>query len=375
MTIESLPPRAGVGRDTDVGPSRQLRVEVVCSRDQLCRLEESWSRLHQREARASGWTAPQLLVPFQQAYFPGYRPRVLVVRDADGTLRGILPLALEFRRVGPIYLRRVVALAGTQVVYPDAVIEPGAEPLVMPALTSALRRMSWDEIRLRWVEPGAHLLHVAHGLAQGVPELRQEPGDPLWKLSLRNQQELPRGSTRKEMLRRLRRLHERGEIIIGWEPEDRLAAAAEEFVLLHTRLKDHQQQIAFYRMGSARHDSPEWLVEEFAAGRAGLFSVRCDGQLIASAIILRHRERACCFRFAWEPAFATFGLGIMVVTKAIEACRERGDLDFDMGPGVEPYKGEFATRGGSTVTLTATRNTWRTRLARRWLRIRSLHEP
>jgi CelD/BcsL family acetyltransferase involved in cellulose biosynthesis len=353
-----------------IEPDTSLRIELMRSPTQVAELEPAWSRLHQQDPRASGWTEPHLLVPFQRMYFPGYRPHVFVARDAAGTVRGILPLAIQMRRVGPVYSRRIVPLAGTQTPYPDAVIEPGAESAVMPALASALGQMSWDELGMRWVHPDSHLLHPEHGLAHALPELRWAAGDPLWTVALHERTKLLQGRARKEMSRCLRRLQERGEITIGWEPPERLMTAARDFVDLNSRLKEHQQQLPFYRLGSAGDDSPSWLQQESAAGRADLFTIRDRGRLIAGAIILRHRMHACGFRAAWEPTLAAFGLGIMVVTTAMESCRGRGDQDFDLAPGDKPYKANWASRGDNTMTLTATRSTWRSRLAARWLALR-----
>ena len=350
------------------GPA--LRVEILRTHGQLADLQAEWSRLHQRDTHSSAWTEPHLLCAFNRMYVPTHRPLVLVARAADGTARGVLPLAFERHRVGPVYLRRIVPLAGAQVCYPDAVIDPGTGATVMAALATALGQMPWDELRFRWVKPDSHLLNATHGLGHGVPELRSEPGDPLWQPVLLDQRELLHGGARKEMLRRSRRLSERGTITIGWESPERVVGTAAEFVALHTRLKDFQKQLAFYRLGTAGHDSPQWLGQESAAGRAGLFTIRCDGALIAGAIILRHRDRAACFRVAWDPTFATFGLGILLMTRAMEACRERGDRNFDVGHGVETYKGNWASRDGQTMTISATRDTWRSEVARRWLALR-----
>jgi CelD/BcsL family acetyltransferase involved in cellulose biosynthesis len=343
-----------------------LAVDVVSSQQRLAELEEVWSHLHQRDAHASGWTEPHLLFEFQRMYFPAHRPLVLVARDGIGTVHGILPLAMEAHRVGPVYLRRVVPLANWQTCYPDAVIEPGTESTVMPALANALGQMAWDELKLLWVKPDSHLLHPVHGLAGGIPELRREPGLPLWIRALQGEHVLTREKTQKEGARRFRRLSERGAIKIGWEPLDRIVSATQEFVALHSRLKDHQKQRAYYRLGNAAGAFPEWMRHQTTAGRADLFAVRCDDTLIAGKIILRHRRDASSYRTAWEPGLATFGLGILIMTEAIEACRARGDLGFDLGPGVEAYKSEWASQSGQTTTLRATRNTWRSRLARRW---------
>ena len=352
-------------------PGSLLRVDVVHTRTGIDRLEPEWSRLHQADSRANGWTEPHLLVAFDRAYFPAHRPRVLVVRDHDGTVQGILPLALEARRVGPLFLRRIVSMAGTQTSYPDAVVAPGAEASVVTTLVRALARLQWDELRLRWVEPGAHLLHTKYGLASAVPELRSEPGDPLWLVDLREPGGPLRHSAQMDIARCARRLRERGELVIGWEPPERLALAARQFVEMHTRLKRHQKQIAFYAMGSAGEDAPRWLQQEHAAGRAGLFTIRCDGTLIAGEIILRHRGVASNYRTAWDPEWAPFGPGMLLAREAMAACRERGDRTYDMGPGVEPYKEKWAPRGSSTVSVTASRSNWRTGLAARWLALRN----
>lgn len=178
------------------------------------------------------------------------------------------------------------------------------------------------------------------------------------------------------MSRLARQLDATGNIVMGWEaPGAALLQTLADLVELHTRLKRWQRQNMVFLQGSAARDFPPWLAAEVHAGRARVFTIRRDGRLLAGSILLCSHGTAHSYRAAWDPDDARFGLGILITTRVIEACRLAGFTTFDLGPGTEPYKAKWHPEVDTLTDLRETRATLRHHVAQRWLRLRGRSSP
>lgn len=359
--------RFGVVRETPLTCS----VEIIRSTSGLTQVLDAWIRLYEQDPRATPWSDPRLLLAFHRMFVPMVRPRVLTARSADGVLRGVLALGMERRRVGPVFIRRLQSLISWHAVFPDAVVDPDHAPQVLPALARAIAALPAETFSLRRVRDDAWIVDPDLGFLEQFPEVTREAGEPISNVSLQSDRPFLAGQHGKDLRRTLRRLEEHGKVRIGWE-ESGLAVrdAAVEFISMHGRLKAYQQQTRTFTFGTAADAFPDWLAAESVAGRARLFSIRSDERMLGGVVILRAKGVAYSYRAAWEPEFAKYGLGILLVTHAMTACRDAGDSDFDLGPGHESFKHKWQPSVRASVTLDFDRSTWRDRTANAWLRVR-----
>ena len=80
-----------------------LSARVVADRRALDALVPGWNALLEEGARGSLFSTPEWQLTWLDA-IAGSAPRYVVVSDAAGVLRGVLPLAVRRRRVGPLSL-------------------------------------------------------------------------------------------------------------------------------------------------------------------------------------------------------------------------------------------------------------------------------
>ena len=347
-----------------------MDVRVVRQHRDLVALLPDWIRLFERDPRATARSEPHLIHAFHQMFTPEIRPRVLVATDGGGVVRGLLPLGLRLQRIGPIFVRQLVPLIDWHAYFTDAVLDPDQAGDASRALRAALFALPWDQLEIRHIRRESWLLDPKIGIVAGHPQLSQSEGLPAPRITLPTTAAL-RGRSHKDTCRRERALQRSGEIVMGWEPEGpKLLPAAREFVRLHFALKAFQGQTRTFSFGTAERDFPSWLAHEVATGRAGLFTTRRDGTILAASVILRSHQESHSYRAAWAPAATAFGLGILLTTRAIEACSALGDRVFDLGPGIESYKAKWHPESSALVNLSASRSGWRPALAEAWLRLR-----
>lgn len=347
-----------------------IAVRVVSRAIDLRGLLPEWTQLFARDPRATPRNAPHLTYAFHQMFTPDTQPRVLVASDRAGVVRGVLPLGVRRRRIGPVALRELIPLISWHSYYADAVVDPECSAEVCRALRVTLLQSGWDRLVIRHVHRASWLLDPDVGVLSRLPWLQLTEGVPSAMLALTPLPELGRRS-RQDRDRRERALRETGKIRMGWEqPGPGFQKAADDFVRLHTALKRHQRQNCTFRFGSAERDFPLWLEAEVSEGRAGLFSIQRAGVLLAGHVMLRGRQEAHSYRVAWAPEAAAFGLGILQTSRVIEACAALGDRRFDLGPGAEPYKQKWSPQMTTLLDLSGDRGGWRERAAAGWLRLR-----
>jgi CelD/BcsL family acetyltransferase involved in cellulose biosynthesis len=350
-----------------------IRVDVLSRAADLRALLPEWSALYERDPRATPFSDPNLLLPFHAMFVPHVQPRVIIARSADGALRGVLPLGVEYQRVGPIFLRKLQSLISWHAVFPDAVVDAERAAEVLPALARALNSLPWESMVVTRVREDAWLLDSSLGFLEHIPQRQREAGEPAPQVALQPDRPLLPGRDGRELRRTLRRLEELGTMRIGWEAAGTAGREATvEFVAMHGRLKTYQRQTRTFTFGTATRDFPDWLADESGFDRAGLFTLRLNGRMLAGCVVLRAKARACPYRAAWELDVAKYGVGVLLLTELMAACRAAGDLTFELGPGREPYKNKWQPSIHQLTTLRCTRPTWRRRATNAWLRARGL---
>lgn len=351
-----------------------MQVRLLRASRELDTLLPEWSRLFAQDPHANARAAPHLILGFHRIFTPQVRPRVLIATDANGVLRGVLPLGLLAVRVGPIIIRRLVPLIDWHAYYFDATVHPDKSDITCRALADALETTGWDRLEVRHLRAESWLLRSG-GILERLPGMTRADGLPAPRVSLPRAVAL-QGRSADDMHRRERALHRTGAVTMGWEvPGPAFRAAVDAFIAMHTALKEFQQQTATFKYGSGARDFPEWLEGEVIAERARLFTIRRDGSLLAAAVVLCGNGEAHSYRAAWAPGGAEFGLGILQTSRVLEACSVAGERVFDLGPGVEAYKAKWRPHVETLVDVAATGVTGRVAFARTWLRLRGRPSP
>lgn len=347
-----------------------MQVGVIQNRRDLEALLPKWVRLFASDPRATARCEPHLICAFHRMFTPEIRPRVLVAKDQHDVVRGVLPLGLRLHRIGPVFVRHLGPLIDWHAYFTDAIVDPDFGEEVCAALRKALIALPWEELAIRRVRRESWLLDPEFGVMTRLDGVRKAEGDPACRISLPARATLQRKDL-AELRRRERALLDSGEVVTGWETVGpHLLATIHEFVRLHSQLKAFQGQTQTFTLGTANRDFPEWLAAEITAGRAGLFITRRDGQLLAASIVFRSHRTSHSYRTAWAPEAAALGLGTHQTALLLEACSERGDSVYDLGPGSEPHKLKWHPEVPVLVDLTVSRDGWRSTLAAAWLRLR-----
>ncbi|MEO8478716.1 MAG: GNAT family N-acetyltransferase [Gemmatimonadota bacterium] len=291
-----------------------------------------WARLFEATPDVSVTSGPAWWRFIEDTFRPGHEHRLAIVHDA-GRVAGLFPAACTMGR-GRLGARRTLTHAnGAHTYYGDPVVPPDAPPETLRVLGQALRsspdvhRIDLSRVRVPipgWptsVESSADML-VRRGLAaEGI-------------------------STRmlRDIERSVRRLEERGVLVIERLEGSALRGIGPEFALLHTALKEMQQQWAVFldHQGSGERLGPA-LAEGPIAAHAGVVKISLDGRTLGMTLLFHGGGETLSYRVAWDPTEARFGIGALLMREAIGWSADRGDGCFRLGPGDEGYKRKWAT--------------------------------
>lgn len=274
---------------------------------------------------------------------------VLLARDAQRRLVGVLPLARQVHGRGPL-ARRALHFLGSWPEAPehlDAIVEAQDAAAVVEALVGALAAMrhEFDAIELLDLAESSLLQPALARLAQaGGHTLRG------WQW-----QQCPyiacNGSYDKYLMtltqkhrykvrlfgKRLAAAHQVA-LEVAAEPAQ-VKAALEEMFRLHAMrwtLKtddvsgfDDPAVHAFHRLAAER------LAAE---GAIRIFLLRCDGQAVAACYCLVYAGRMYFFQPGFDPAFRKLHVGKVLLGRVIEHCHQQGLREFDFLRGTEDYK-------------------------------------
>jgi CelD/BcsL family acetyltransferase involved in cellulose biosynthesis len=343
-----------------------MHVAVI---DDLAQLDprtvEAWVGL--AEPAGAVYLSPQWYLPWAEA--TGDRPLIVVVREG-AELVGILPLlrrrsALRFAgdRAGDDFFPLVADGADRR------------EVLAAMGRGLALER-GWNRLIARQQRVGADWLE---GLAAGLPRAHarvSRPVDPRPVITppgggYEGYMAGLRRSVRKETRRRRRRLEEPGDVVTTMVGDgDDLGAAIDELLALHD-LRWSQ------RGGSDIRADDRVATRAFARAAAGrgwlrLWLMRVGGRPGAAEMAVRVGPRQVHFMAGFAPQLAPRGVGIVLMSHALEEAIESGAAEIDLGGGASTYKLDYATGtiAFEHVTLLPASSPRRHALAG-WLAVRS----
>jgi CelD/BcsL family acetyltransferase involved in cellulose biosynthesis len=285
----------------------------------------------------------------------GAEPFVPVVRHADGTVMGLLPLV---RSNGDLhYGPKLLSLK------PQVVAAQGLEDAVGLETAEALRRerRDWKSMRLARIPLAAPWLDPLSSLGRGrLAELRTVTGTEVgvgvagrtWQSFLAS-----KGAHFRERvgapLRSLQREHEVRFRLVG-ETDD---AEAETNVLLDLHLArwDVRSGDSNFEIPAVRRFYHRFAVAASRHGWLRLWFMEIDGEQVAGNLCLQLGGRTCGYIAGFEPSWSKASVGMLLLARAIEGAFEEGADVFDLGSGHHAYKRRFADTETSVVELLCAR--------------------
>lgn len=331
-------------------PSRRqgLHVEVLRAGDRLRPLRSSWRALA-GELPFRDWS---WLEPWAEIYVPAGELFVLVAREGDGSVVGLVPWHLDRGAAG-----RVLRWLGVGEVYsdhPGILCREGYEERVARATAAALTvelEPHWDLLDLATVpvkdRTVGWLREALRG--EGCVELRRPHPEMGWRIPLPERwEDFLAGLSRshRKQLRRLVRAFDRSPTMTHRRvesPED-LARVWPTVVDLHQR-----RRAALGDRGA--FDSPLFgpfllrasgiLLEE---GRLGLHWLESEGRIIAIDHQVIDGPVVYSYLVGMSPEHRALRPGALLTALTIRSAIEEGFTGYDLLRGNQPYKAHWGAK-------------------------------
>lgn len=337
--------------------SASLRVETVCTVASFARVRNDWGRLMERAA-ASVFLSWEWLYPWLVRVAPERAPQILLARDPQGELVGLLPLAAEARRLGARTTWRLAFLGESRVGsdFLGMVSAPGWERPVAKLFADSLAAARWDLLDLSDLEEGSLL----------EEEIRGRLGEVSWVRTERRFEcpceEFHPGTTfdgylagrarRANYLRRKRWFERQPGFAIERTTDDRdLQIPMAEFFRLHTARWEGESRPQGIRGTDVRAFHRDAFPLLAALGKAQLFTLRVRGVAVASVYALIHGGRFYYFQAGYDPNWAAKSPGLVLVGETFREALARGLGAYDFLRGTEPYKFDWTSSVRRTVRL------------------------
>lgn len=332
-----------------------LQIDEIGEHDALARLEPEWWALRERSPGATPFQSPAWLIAWWKAFAPG-RLMTLTVRDDRGLI-AVAPLYLEDGPLG----RRILPMGISLSDYIDVLVDPNA-PNGADAIVYHLsrHRERWDA----WEMAG--LGTDAAALALPCPDDcsdASENGETCPVLLLADGSDdagshpaIPAAQRRKLRMARHRIARRQdAKIVAGRElaPRDWMRALVE----LHTHRWEERGEpgvLADLRVQAFHGEAVGSLIER---GIARLFGLVIGSDIAGVYYGFSDRGRAYAYLGGFDPRFAYYSPGTVLLGHAIEHALREGVREFHFLRGGEAYKYAWGAVDRLTLTRTFVRNT------------------
>jgi CelD/BcsL family acetyltransferase involved in cellulose biosynthesis len=356
-----------------------FNVELIDRQDALGEVVDPWRRL--AIARGNAFVTPEWYRAALQTLHEGGRPTVVVVREGNGEVRGVLPM-IEARPTGSPRLASFPGIRFGDLFHPvaadgdDELIAAAAAPALAGHLGArcqlALGRVDararwWRELAGAWPARMAAVTRPAEVL----PYI--ELNGSSWEDYLAGRSRQFRSQVSRKM-RGLRRDH-RVRIRQPTSGEELLDDIATLFELHDARWRGRHETSAIADP-SVRDFHLRFMVEARERGWLRLYLLEVDSTPVAGWYGWRVGERFSYYQAGFDPAWGRYSVGFLLLAETVREAIAEGAAEYDLLLGDEPFKGRFATgkRLGQTVLLApplsrsrigASAKAWLARAARR----------
>lgn len=345
-------------------PELKIGVWAVRNPGDFVAIAAEWDRLHAEAAVASVFNSWMWQYAWWTLYGSGRRLNLLVASRGSAIV-GILPLYAETVTAFGLSVRMLRFIGCGGDTHPDDIgplLALGHERAAARALADALFRMKdFDVLQLSDIDarsdfPAVALEAAAAAQMKCTVERSQRivyidlPRD--WKMFLSSLS----GRRRAQMrAKRARFTKEHGARFFVWQDAAQLDRAAERLAHLHRKR---------WAGASESFASPQYVDLHRAAmreclerDRLRLYCLEIAGEIAAMLYCYRFRNRIFLVQAGFDPAYAKWSPGSVLLGHAIEHAIGEGNEAFDFLRGNHDYKEELATGSRETVCLTAYRPT------------------
>ncbi|MFT3781106.1 MAG: GNAT family N-acetyltransferase [Nibricoccus sp.] len=320
-----------------------LDVGMVRSADGLEALRPAWQSLWEAHPTATPFQTPGWLIPWWKHFNDGYDLRVLTLRR-DGQLVGVAPFVSES-------LARKLRFLGCGVSdYLDVLVDPTADDEATSAIAFYLAKgdHGCDSIELDGIREKTSPLLRYHNYSGAIVSIRAGLVCP----SVSTREEAVPHSWKKKLAYDRRKLEQLGRVSI------RATSSATLVQDIHTLFRLHEvrrqqvggRQSAFTdsRVRAFHLDAAENALRD---GTLCLYSLVLGDVAIASYYGFIRGSRAYYYLGGFDPAWAKYGPGNLIVDYARSEALQHGASTFDFLRGQEAYKYRWGAHDETTWIL------------------------
>ena len=316
---------------------------------------DHWRELAER--RGNAFVTPEWFAAWNRHFGDGM-PEVTVARDADGAVRGILPLAGS--DAGRPRRYRFAGAVAADHLHPASSEED--EPAVAAACGSLLANdPDWRVIVLDNVdagEPWPRALAGAAGSELAVHSYRDAVLPRLDLSTVESWEEFLAGRSRnfRSQMRRFERKLERDHELSFrmTDSQQQLASDLETFFRLHDARWSGRggSSSAGRRLREFHRDFASRALER---GWLRLWFLELGGEPAAAWYGWRVGDRYAFYLSGFEPRYAELRVGLVLLAHTLRSAIAEGASEYDLLLGNEPYKARFANSRRTVESVLITR--------------------
>lgn len=322
-----------------------VQTEIIESPARLLEMEDQWRVLWRSAPGSSPFQSPDWVIPWWEHY--GNGQLLSFAFRCEGTLAGFAPAYIFQTSRGAE--RRLVLIGTGNSDYLDVVFEPDVVDSCCRAFCRAISRRAsdWDACDFQALRPESFLLRLLrtadfpgrverHGVCSALDLL-----DPLFRE--------PMLKRARQYSRQLARAHPFTIESATPETVDDFFSSLEKLHSLRWRARglggvlSEQADRSFHRAAVRRMARADAL---------RLYALRVRHQAIAALYGFSHGKRTYFYLSGFDPEYAKFSPGQIVLAHAIEQATAEGQSVFDFLSGQEAYKYRWGARGQETYRLT-----------------------
>ncbi|MFB3926860.1 MAG: GNAT family N-acetyltransferase [Syntrophales bacterium] len=315
-----------------------IRVEEITTLEALEAIRPEWYALWEQCPRATPFQSPDWLLPWWR-YFGKGSLWVLALRQ-NGDLAGLAPLFMDVQDCnlsGPS-----IRFIGTGISdYLDILLRPAAEEPGIRLFTNKIVNQSprWDSCDFEEVRPESPLLTV---VLPGGLALRSAPMTVCPVITLPDTVDsyiagLP--SKHRRSLRRAERLlQQSGEFRIEKADAETLPEFLDTLFVLHRARWGKRNLPGVLENPHIQSFHREVSTMMLKRGILLLYRLVCNGTTASILYTFECRRRNYCYLSAFNPELERLSPGAVIMGHAITEGIRRGNTEFDLLRGNEPYK-------------------------------------
>lgn len=364
------PTSVAVARVASVTPTHDI---TLCDNgDSFEALAAEWNELLSRAQHKSAFLKHQWMSAWWTLIGATSASRklfVLLARDRDERLVGVLPLYCETRGRGALR-RRVLNFLGSWPEAPehlDAIIQDQGAASIVDALLTGLEslRNQYDAMELldlaetSMLQPALARWSAAAGHAHRSWIWQECPYICLVGSFDKYMMTLTQKHRYKVRLfgKRLAAAH-KVELEVAAEPA-KVGRALEELFRLHAmRWTLKTDDVSGFDDPSV-HAFHRRVAGQLAADDAiRIFLLCCDGRAVAACYCFFYSGRLYFFQPGFDPEFRKLHVGKVLLARVIEYCYQNGIHEFDFLRGTEDYKFDWTERKRSTIACNVALTPW-----------------